>query len=77
MYIFDDMLVLARQEWKTPTHEVIAKKLLLCNPGVFTCQALMDHGAAINQLSEDEAKKLTIEGAVRMGIPFNTGGRGR
>ena len=73
MYMFPEMIDMGLQEnqdWPSSSHRIVAQKLLLCNPRVFTRQALMDYCSIINKLTKEEVEKLTIEEAVKFGIPI-------
>ena len=71
MYALPDMIDLANQKWRSSAHKKVAVSLLIGNPRIVTRQQLIELGAAINALTLKAVKTLTIEGAVRMGIPFN------
>jgi len=71
MYAFPSMLELADQKWKSEAHRKVAEALLIGNFRIETRSQLIEFGSAINGLTEDEVKTLTVEGAVMLGIPFN------
>lgn len=71
MYALENMIDLCDQEWKSDVHKVVAIRLLIGNPRIVSRNQLIEFGGRINDLSEEDVKALTIEGAVRLGVPFN------
>lgn len=70
MYAFPEMLSLCNQKWKSESHRLVAEKLLIGNSRVVTRNQLIELSGLINRLSKKEVEALTIEGAIKLGIPF-------
>jgi hypothetical protein len=69
MYIFEEMLSLAGQKWKTPAHRKVASKLLINNPRVTRAADLVHFGSLINSMTSRQVKALTFSEAVKLGFP--------
>jgi hypothetical protein len=50
------------------SHRIVAQNLLLCNPLITKRDALMENVAILNNLTKEDIEKLTIEGAIDLGI---------
>ena len=71
MYAFPEMIDLANQQWRSPTHKSVAIALLIGNGRICKRQDLIEYGKIINALSLKEVRALTIGGAAEIGIPVN------
>lgn len=71
MYSFKDMIDLANQKWRSPAHKQVAINLLILNPRITKREMLIHFGGIINKLSQEDVESLTLEGAMRLGIPIN------
>lgn len=67
MYIFPEMIDigLGKSEKRTSkAHKVVAQTVLLCNPRLTTCDALIHNVRLINKIPKDKIKKSNKSGFV-------------
>jgi hypothetical protein len=69
MYMFESMIKLADQKWKSPEHKDMAIVLLICNRRITSRRELTECGAIINSLSKQQIRELTLGEAAELGIP--------
>ena len=66
MYIFDEMLPVI--PWTTPDHQVVAQKMLLGNPQIFTMEQLKEGCEIINRIPTGNIRRVTVLELIDLGI---------
>ena len=72
MYGFEEMIEMGLREgetWKSDAHRVVAVNMLILNPRITTRDLLMEGVSVINQIPDDQIRKVTVNDLVELGCP--------